>query len=135
MGPYRVPVAKKKSGQPISRTFADLVRELPLRATNSGRIIPSLVGRKAFTDSEGIRWKRRGTDFVEGKELAKLLRNPAILVRHEYMGEITDLPLPDREAFWAEAETRMAGSVHSEFFGSEYKNDDNLHLLVIHEYC
>jgi hypothetical protein len=126
---------KRGTGYPIQPTFADLVRELPMRVTSGFRTIPTLVGRKKFTDEDGITWSRRGEDVLQGKALEKHLRDPAVRVLHEYAGELHAVPPTGREAFWKQAQELMGESEHSDFYGVQFKDEQGNHLLVVHEDC
>ena len=97
--------------------------------------ILNLASVAEFTDAKGIVWRRRGTAYVDDKRLRKLLRDPAVRVLHDYIGDVTEVPPGEREAFWTSAQDSMAKNPHCDFVGSEFKNDAFEHLLVIHEYC
>lgn len=97
--------------------------------------ILNLASVAEFTDANGVLWRRRGTAYVDDKRLRKLLRDPAVRVLHDYIGDVTELPSSERGAFWASAQDSLAESCHSDFVGSEFKNDAFERLLVIHEYC
>lgn len=97
--------------------------------------IVNLASVAEFTDADGVLWRRRGTACVDEKRLRKLLRDPAVRVLHDYIGDVTEVPFGERGAFWASAQDSMAKHSHSDFVGSEFKNDAFEHLLVIHECC
>jgi hypothetical protein len=97
--------------------------------------ISNLASVAEFIDANGVLWRRRGTAHVDDKRLRKLLRDPAVRVLHDYIGDVTEVPSGEREAFWASAQDSMAKYSHSDFVGSEFQNDAFEHLLVIHEYC
>jgi hypothetical protein len=97
--------------------------------------ILNLASVAEFTDANGVLWRRRGTAYVDEKRLRKLLRDPAVRVLHDYIGDVTEVPSSERGAFWASTQDSMDKYPHSDFVGSEFKNDAYEHLLVIHEYC
>ena len=72
---------------------------------------------------------------MEGKELARRLRKPEFLVRHNYLGDVVEIGPDKREEFWVSAERLMAESPHSDFVGAEFKDRDGRHLIVIDEHC
>lgn len=91
--------------------------------------------RTDFVDPDGVLWRRRGTDALTGKALGRQLAAPGTSVLHWYAGHLTPVPAEEREAFWAEAQERMAESVHSEFVGVEFRHDDGRRMLVVDEFC
>jgi hypothetical protein len=95
---------------------------------------PDFARMDQYIDSEGTRWSRRGGTLV-GKALGRRLRDQQTLVLHHYLGELNDVPATAREAFWAEAEGKMAASGFSDFTGIEFKDEARRHLLVISESC
>ncbi len=95
----------------------------------------NLASVAEFTDTAGVLWRRRGRDNVDEKRLRKLLLDPAVRVLHDYLGDVTEVPAHERQAFWATAQESMAKDPHSDFVGSEFKNDAFEHLLVVHEHC
>lgn len=119
----------------MPRTFADLVRELPIRVTGQGRIIPTVMSRKQFTDEAGTSWRRRGNEYLDGKGLEKRLLDPRVAVMHEYMGRLNAISPEERAEFWAHPQQSMETSSYSDFYGAEFKNADGQYLLVIHEDC
>ncbi|NYJ07832.1 hypothetical protein [Petropleomorpha daqingensis] len=102
---------------------------------DGAREIPNLAAQERITDADGVVWRRRGRDFVDEKRLRKLLRDPAVRVVHDYLGEVADVPPDDRTAFWERALDLMARSAHSDFVAAEFTNESHAHLLVVHEYC
>lgn len=99
------------------------------------RGIPNFARMREWIGPDGVRWHRRGHQVLSGKDLARRLRQPQLLVVHHYMGELTDVPGTDRESFWAAAEERMQASAQSEFRGVEFRSDDGVRLLVVEEDC
>ena len=95
----------------------------------------NLASVAEFTDATGVLWRRRGRDYVDEKRLRKLLLDPAVRVLHDYLGDVTEVLSGEREAFWSSAQDSMSKDPHSDFVGSEFKNDAFEHLLVVHEHC
>lgn len=83
----------------------------------------------------GVSWRRRGKTVLAGRELGRHIRRGDVLVVHHYLGDFKEVALSEREQFWFEAEATMRDSVHSEFRGYEFKDDQRRHLLVIDEHC
>jgi hypothetical protein len=117
-------------------TFAEVVRQMPDTEGEYDEAVPVVNYAKLdeFTDADGVRWARRG-GVAEGKALQRLLTNPSVRVLHDYMGESTEIPASERERFWATAQEQMAKSPYAAFYGSEFKNEQREHLLVIQEHC
>jgi len=90
--------------------------------------------RRSFVDDQGVIWTERG-GTLSASELARMVRNPEIIVCHDYLGNLRPIPVDERLSFWADAESRMRESTFSEFYGQEYKSEDRRHLVVITEYC
>ena len=88
-----------------------------------------------FTDAAGVVWRRRGRGHVDEKRLRKLLLDPAVRVLHDYLGDVTEVPSGEREAFWTSAQESMSADPYADALGSEFKNDALEHLLVVHENC
>jgi hypothetical protein len=61
--------------------------------------ILNLASVAEFTDAAGVFWRRRGGDHVDQKRLRKLLLDPAVRVLHDYLGDVTEVPSGEREAF------------------------------------
>ncbi len=112
-----------------------LARPTTGSAGEAAQLISNLASVAEFTDATGVVWRRRGTAYVDEKRLRRLLLDPAVRVLHDYLGEVTEVPSGEREAFWASARRSMARDPNSDFVGSEYKNAVFEHLLVIHENC
>lgn len=96
---------------------------------------PNFAKMKEYVAPDGVRWRRRGDQVLEGKALARRLQKQDVWVIHHYRGELTEVPSAGRTDFWAQAESRMAESNHSDFQGSEFRNEAGQYLLVVDESC
>ncbi len=97
--------------------------------------IPNFSRMREWVSPDGVRWHRRGDRVLSGKDLGRQLSRTELRVLHHYAGELTDVPVADRNAFWDAAQERMQVSVHSEFRGVEFRSDTGERLLVVDEDC
>ena len=97
--------------------------------------IPNFARMREWVSPDGERWHRRGDRVLSGKDLGRRLSRAELHVLHHYMGELTDVPVADRDAFWTAAQERMQESVHSEFRGVEFRSEAGERLLVVEEDC
>jgi hypothetical protein len=97
--------------------------------------VRSIARMKSFVDPMGVTWHRRGDHPLEGKAVARRLRDPDLLVAHEYEEALNVIGVQDRDAFWAHAEETMRTSGQSHFYGVEFKNGAHQYLLIVHEDC
>ena len=96
---------------------------------------PDFSRMKTWHAPDGTAWHRRGDRVLEDGALSKRLRQPGITALHYYLGELSEIPAPERESFWGEAEQRMAASGYAGFRGFEFRSDAGDLLLVIDETC
>ena len=111
------------------------MRSLPVDP-RSGPSTPlvDLARLHELTDAEGTTWRRRG-GTLEGKALRRGLLDPRVRVLHEHLGETREVPPDGREDFWASACRAVDASPHAHFSGSEFKDEERVHLLVVREDC
>jgi hypothetical protein len=95
----------------------------------------NITRMREYVTPDGVRWQRRGDQVLTGRSLGTRLRRSGLRVLHSYLDDVTLIPPDQRAGFWADAETRMAASPHSDFIGVEFRNDSGDYLLVVEEYC
>lgn len=112
------------------------MEELDPAQPGAGQSTPivNLAAQSTFTDRGGVAWTRRG-EPVTDKRWRKLMLDPAVAVLHDYLGEVRGVPVEEREAFWESAQQLMRRSSYSQFTCSEFKAEEQRHLLVVHEDC
>lgn len=89
---------------------------------------------REYVDADGVRWRRRN-GVMEGKALERRTRPPEVIVRHHYLGTVSDVPAQARTRFWSTARKRMAESKFSNFYGVEFKDGEGRRLILIDESC
>ncbi|MDQ1683951.1 MAG: hypothetical protein QOC82_688 [Frankiaceae bacterium] len=89
---------------------------------------------REYLDSEGTRWRRRGT-LLQGRALERRTRRADVLVLHRHANGSRYVPADERNRFWNGVHERMALSEHSGVRGAEFKDDAGRHLVIIDESC
>ena len=124
-------------GKPRSRgrrSFAEMVRDVTVEPSDPQVVYRNLAVQAEFVDDGGTRWTRRG-QVLEGRDLARTLRRPEVVVVHDHLGEVTEVPPEQRRQFWQTAKHNMATSSYSHFYGTTFTSPQRSALLVVHEDC
>jgi hypothetical protein len=96
---------------------------------------PNFARMREYVAPDGVLWHRRGDRVLTGKDLGRRIRVSDLHVVHQYLGELAEVPVTERDEFWAEAQERMRKDVYSDFRGVEFRSDAGQRLLVVVEDC
>jgi hypothetical protein len=90
----------------------------------------------AWTDGDGVVWRRRGGP-LETKVARRFLRRPELIVLHAYGLEPHVVDGPDADALLARVQEFLDGDApaYSEFTLGDFRDDSRRTMLVVEETC